>query len=300
MEIDWSNLTSAATQHRDWAGLQWSRWYDLSIISTVTRPLLPGVYRLRHSEYDGLIYIGETGQKQGLRGRRLPALADNVYTNKAAESLNHEATGVPHTAAPSLVKLAARVDDNRYEVSFATPPEAEESKWMRRGVESALIAYHRLCVGRSPWAFESRPENDVWEQHAPSLSWKQWQNPISAEWMGLDWTPQRKLESLTRDNVPTVGVYRTWSPDSNSDLLYIGEGDIFSRLSSHTSVDGGNALYSAASLPRVAVAGDEKHRRDIEAELIGAHVFGRGKPPLRQFNHAPGGSQSENKQTRLF
>ena len=88
MEIDWANLMPNATHLRDWTGIRWSKWIALSTISSVTRPPLPGVYRLRHSEYDGLVYIGETAQRHGLRGRRLPALADNVYTNRASETLN--------------------------------------------------------------------------------------------------------------------------------------------------------------------------------------------------------------------
>jgi len=81
-QIDRDDLNPETTQRADWAGLNWSRWNDLASIRSVTRPYLPGVYRIRHEEYKGLVYIGETGQKKGLAGRRLPALAENVYTDK--------------------------------------------------------------------------------------------------------------------------------------------------------------------------------------------------------------------------
>ena len=149
------DLQPERTHRRTWAGLDWSQWKDLSSIRSVTRPYLPGVYRIRHGAYEGLVYIGETGQKQGLAGRRLPALAENVYSNLETRSLNPDPQGVPHTAAPSLVRLCERVDNRQLEISYATPPKAEQGIWMRRGIEAGLIALHRLIVGRSPWAFES-------------------------------------------------------------------------------------------------------------------------------------------------
>lgn len=302
LTVEWKKLTAAETQRREWAGLDWSRWYDLTKIQTVTRPYVPGVYRLRHVEYDGLVYIGETGQKQGLNGRRLPALADNVYEDKRMRSLNPEPKGEPHTAAPSLVKLCHRAETKKLEVSYATPQQADHSKWMRRGIEAALIALHRLASGRSPWAFESRPENNDWSQHAPSLSWHNWESPRSNDWMGLDWTTPRRLGDLDSAVFRGLGVYRIWNDNSEGESLrYIGEGDVTDRLRSHTEVDGEDAYYSAASLPRSANDENQKHRRDVEVELIGAHFLTENRPPLRQFKRDPENDDGETSiQSRLF
>lgn len=301
IQIDWEELTSAATQCVDWAGLSWSRWHELNLIRSVKRPYLPGVYRIRHANYAGLIYIGETGQKKGLNGRRLPALADNVYADKQTLALNPDPKGEPHTAAPSLVRLCERAGDHELQVSYATPRGAEHGKWKRRGIEAALIALHRLATERSPWAFERRPQHDDWSDHAPSLSWDNWRNPQSGSWMGLDWTPVQRLSSLSASSVPEVGVYRIWDENDDETLRYIGEGSVVSRLESHVAIDGQDALFSAASLPDPARGTNEKHRKDIEVELIGAHTFGTGVPPARQFNRDPTmGSFSGFSQSRLF
>lgn len=301
MEIDWGKVNTSTPYADDWAGLSWSKWHDLADIHTRTRPYLSGVYRLRHPDYDGLVYIGETGQQKGLAGRRLPALAANVYSDRQTLELNPDAEGVPHTAAPSLVRLCDRAPTNRLEVSYATPQVAEQGKWMRRGLEAGLIAIHRRAAGRSPWAFERRPEHDIWDAHAEPLSWNHWKRPQAQNWMGVDWVSPYPMSELDEVPLPGQGVYKIWDANTERVLRYIGEGDIYSRLSKHRSIDGEDAMFSVASLSAPRNTHNEKHRRDIEVELLGAHFLAIGKPPLRQFNHTPNRSEGDGTtQSRLF
>lgn len=61
-----------STQHAcntlDWLDLNWSEWQPLDpatgALSTLSTD--PGLYRVRHPAYDGLVYIGETGRRAAL------------------------------------------------------------------------------------------------------------------------------------------------------------------------------------------------------------------------------------------
>ena len=65
-----------ANENRDdpqspcWAGLAWSRWYDFDRADRQHLiPPTPGLYRFRIVGFAGRLYIGESGAKDGRRGR---------------------------------------------------------------------------------------------------------------------------------------------------------------------------------------------------------------------------------------
>lgn len=117
----------------DWLGFEWSPWLSLHPDDGELHTLAtdPGLYRVRHDAYEGLIYIGETGRS--LRGR-IRSLVRGVFDDEMPFS-------DPHTASPSLWAVADRHGVG-FEVSGATPSEAED-KQQRKAIEDALIALHR-------------------------------------------------------------------------------------------------------------------------------------------------------------
>jgi hypothetical protein len=63
-------MTNASNvEDTEWLGFEWSPWVRLHPESDQLTELstAPGLYRVRHEAYDGLIYIGESGRS--VRGR---------------------------------------------------------------------------------------------------------------------------------------------------------------------------------------------------------------------------------------
>lgn len=102
--------------------------------------------------------------------------------------------------------------------------------------------------------------------------------PVSADWMGLAWTP---WESLHHEVTAGPGLYRI--AGDGDGLLYIGESDdVGKRLKAHRGRDWGMAspLVSVWSAPTDTC----KHQlHELENDLIGAHVQEVGVPPSFQF-----------------
>ncbi|MFC4357987.1 GIY-YIG nuclease family protein [Halobium salinum] len=288
----------------DWFDLKWSDWYPLG--SEGGAPTESGLYRIRHSDTrrEWLEYIGETGQKRGVRGR-IAQLANNVYDDKENQKYAEKRPGrAPHTAAACMNAICRTVGPS-LEVSFTTTPVAED-KWMRKGLEDALIALHRREIGHSYTAFDGRmipgyedwdrklgKEGNVTDTHegAEVLNWSNYQNLTSEPWMGLQWSEPRQLSELGSTIFPEVGVYRTWyrdypSPESSGvqqPLLYIGKGNLNSRIGARRRKDGEEAMFSFSPPPNAVDS--ERKLREIEVELIGAHYVANEIPPLNQENH---------------
>lgn len=289
---------------KDWFGLDWSEWYPLG--SEGGAPTESGVYRVRHSnsERDWLEYIGETGQRRGVRGR-IGQLANNVYEDKVNQVCAQGQPGrAPHTAADCLNAICKAIGPS-LEVSYATPPLAE-NRWMRKGLEDALIALHRREIGHSYTAFDGRmipgyedwdrklgTEGNVTDTHkgAQPLNWNNVEKVTADDWMGLEWSLPRPLEELRNVSLPEVGVYRTWYQDyphpkpseEGQPLLYVGKGVLSSRLGARRGKDGRHALFSFTPPP--ADVDSERKLREIEVELIGAHYITLDIPPLTQEGH---------------
>ena len=111
--------------------------------------------------------------------------------------------------------------------------------------------------------------------------------------MGLEWTEPRQLSDLNDVELPELGLYKTWYADypnpldseNPQPLLYIGEGVLDNRLKARRKVnaDGPQAYFSATPSPKDA--NSKRKRREIEAELIGAHHLFMGYQPLDQDTH---------------
>lgn len=216
----------------------------------------PGLYRVRHEAYEGLVYVGETGRS--LRGR-VRALARGVFDGEMPFS-------DPHTASPSLWAIADRRGPG-FEVSGATPPAAT-AKRQRKAIEDALIALHRRETdtdltgnfGRMPPGYTKskqrrsgvrgeRSEDAArnFRDGVDPLPWTHAESVTASEWMGLSWSSPIELAETAGELPDTPGVYRIWDPDDAPPLEYIGESVTLSnRLGRHRRTCNGGLVVSYA------------------------------------------------------
>lgn len=268
---------------RDWLALEWTPWKSLRReAGTITNlSTKPGLYRVRHDEIGGLVYIGETGR--GIR-ERVRSLAGGIFEGEMPYR-------DPHTASPCLWAIVDRYGPD-LEVSVTTPAVAQD-KQERKAMEDALIALHRHEEGESPTANFARmipgykqssyradgvvggPLTDgESEPHVEDgigpLPWEDPDEPTSATWMGLDWsTPEPLSEAY---GLPDhAGVYRIWHSDDSPPLEYIGEtANLKSRLYSHRRSRDQELVYSYVARLKL----EAKHKREeAETDLLGAHWF---------------------------
>jgi len=277
---------------QEWLGFDWSPWLKLhpSQEEIKTLPTDPGLYRVRHPEYDGLVYIGETGRS--LRGR-IYALRRGIFDEQMPFS-------DPHTGSPSLWAIADRYSPE-FEVSGATPPIAAD-KQQRKAIEDALIALHRRETetnlignfGRMPPGYSKskqrgsgirggRSDDDLrsFRRGVDPLSWENAKEATAPNWMGLDWSEPRPLEDALNDVPDAGGIYRIWDTEDFPPLDYIGEStSLKRRLRKHRRNRNSDLLFSFAMLPDC----DEKFQlSQIESELLGAHWLAYEEAPTDQY-----------------
>src|SRR5690348_7942941 len=73
-------------QAADWGGLCWSEWQDFDEAHrSHVIPATPGIYRFRARDEPGLLYIGESGDAKGRRGR-LDDLARGVSVTRPSST----------------------------------------------------------------------------------------------------------------------------------------------------------------------------------------------------------------------
>ena len=287
-------------QSTDWMGLDWSRWFDLQDSKTL-REQLPhraGLYRVRHSELPGLMYIGESGAEGGVRQRVGLGLSTGMNETDTQ-------TGDQHGAAAPLRKIT-ELAGGKMEVSVATPPVSSNRRH-RRAMEATLVAVCRREIGwtpmvqlnRAPTNHLTSPDNkihqklrDVVEQSSYTVpSWRPWRDATASNWLGLDWSEPRPLSE--RDTIDSSGVYafRLWRAEQTGERWYrtvqeIGTtGAISSRLFNLQGKYGDEARFSVAGLD--GLSSDPRHRSreltEIRYDLIGGHYLATGTPPEAQF-----------------
>jgi len=279
----------------DWFSLDWSRWLSLNPDAgdLTTLPTDEGLYRVRHPDYEQLVYIGETGRST--RGR-VRALARGAY----ADEMPYRD---PHTAAPCLWAINDKHGPD-FELSVATPDRATE-KQHRKGTEEALIALHRREYETSPVANFGRIipgykqssyssdgitggplSNDETEPNSEPgvgpLDWLNWKNPLADDWMGLDWADPDPLSEAYQQIPKQPGVYRIWQPEHPEPLEYIGESKTLrDRLYRHRRNRDGTLHFSYAPL---ATEFNADHKRaEVETDLIGVHYLVSDQAPRDQF-----------------
>jgi hypothetical protein len=281
---------------RNWLTHEWSPWVSLDPTDgdLAAAPTDPGCYRVRYPDYEGLVYIGETGRST--RGR-IQSLANGTY----ADSMPYSD---PHTAAPCLWAIHDH-DGPGFEVAWTTPPETRTTR-SRKGLEAALIAAHRRTLGSSPTAnfggmidgyrkSSQRSGGDrggrlpdgesTWRSDvgAAPLDWTDWTSPSASTWMGLDWGSPEPLADAYQQIPTAPGLYRIWDAETAPPLRYVGQSaTLRDRLYRHRRNRPGDLRFSYATLP--ADRFDAGHRRrEVETDCIGVHFLASEASPTDQF-----------------
>ena len=265
---------------RRWGNLEWSEWLPLDASIKEYRQSVTtnqGIYRVRSSENQGLIYIGQTGRSLRERTR---ALSCNVYRAAELPPWND-----PHTAAPGL--WAWRIESGlHYELSVA---QCQLEKPERLCKEDELLFLHRVEIGESTLcnhgrfhALWSRPtnrsrgvvmrrlngnKNSAGESSLAPV--KTHGNPTDHDWLMLPWEETR---SLSDSSFPSVaGVYRL---TRSKRVIYLGETlDLGARLKAHARRFG-NISASFVTMEDAL----PHHLKERETDLIGAHYHSHGRP----------------------
>lgn len=277
----------------DWLGFEWSSWRRLESEADVLAGFStdPGLYRVRHDAYDGLIYIGETGRS--LRGR-LRALFRGIYDGEMPYN-------DPHTASPSFWAIVDRHGPG-FEVSGTTPDVATDSQ-QRKAIEDALIAVHRRETetnlvgnfGRMPPGYSKSKSRSTdvrgglctdktlrsFREGVDPLPWTNNDDVTANDWMGLDWSGPQPLADVESTVPEEPGVYRIWDDEVVPPLEYLGETvNLRSRFTRHRRNRGDHLVYSYTILPEY----DEKFQlSQVESELLGAHWLACGAAPRDQY-----------------
>ena len=286
--------------------LDWSPWLPLDGAGR-NRHLAatPGLYRVRISGADRPIYIGQTGRS--IRERL------GMLRGTYAEQMPYND---PHTAAPALWALRHR-DGVDFECS-AAPLDGDRRA--RMGAEALAISMHRVDHGGSPSAtvggmpdgyrkssgnnarlvaagkrFRGGPDTTA-KSTPPSVPVPgRLDDPAGTpRWVGLPWSPWTPLELFAgaggRDLQPGNGLYRIRRVGAGNHLIYVGQGEIASRLRTHVAAatDAHQRkhewLRSPSETSWVELDGvPTRALLELENDLIASHVMACGEPPGAQF-----------------
>ena len=279
----------------DYLGLDWSDWISLNPDEGNIENLStdPGLYRVRHTSRDRLMYIGEAGRSVRERVR---ALARGTYADQMPYL-------DPHVGAPRLWVIRQEIGEG-FEVSIADPEIAADTQH-RKGIEASLIAVHHREYNCRPTAnfskiipgYEMSSYRSDGDRGGPisdesgdvdaqlgqtSPQWDMWRPVTGDGWLGQKWTPPRPLSERLAIDESTQAVYRIWYEHGPEPLAYIGETrDITSRLRQHEKTFGGDALFSVSPVGELA----RHERHELKLDLIGAHYLALGPAPIAQFGH---------------
>ena len=287
-------------QTSTWMGLDWSGWFDLRDCKTLRKelPRHPGLYRVRHSELPGLMYVGESGSEGGVRQRVGLGLSAGVNES-------NRQTGDKHGAARPLQQIT-EVAGGEVEVSVTTPPISSNRRH-RLAIEATLVAICRREIGWTPmvqlnrepaehvsgsYSESYRELRDVAERSSYSVpSWRPWRDVTAQHWLGLDWTESRPLSE--RDTIDSSGVhaFRVWREDETGErwsqtVHEMGTtGSISSRLFKLQNAYGDDVRFSVVALNGLSSDTQCRSRElgEVRYDLIGAHYLATGHPPKAQF-----------------
>lgn len=286
-------------QSPTWMGLEWSRWFDLHDRKTLRKelPRRPGLYRVRHSELPGLMYVGESGSEGGVRQRVGLELSAGVNESDRQ-------TRDKHGAARGLRQIT-EIAGGKMEVSVTTPPISSNRRH-RRAIEATLVAMCRREVGWTPmvqlnrvpaehvsesYAMLHQELKDIAEQDSYAVpSWRPWRDVTAPNWLGLNWTESRPLSERDVINSSGAHAFRLWWDETGErwgqTIQKMGTtGSILSRLFKLQNEYGDDVRFSVVNLEGLSSDTQRRSRElgEVRHDLIGAHYLATGTPPKAQF-----------------
>lgn len=272
-----------------------------------TLPRSAGIYRIRRVGMECLDYVGQTGGGSSHLRARLSG-HQAIYGEEMPYA-------DPHTAAPGL--WALRQEPNcEFEISVLSL-HCIDSR--RKAIEAFVISEHRQTYGHSPTINFSRMPlgwrkssgvstklknlgkevrggrcTELTPHHLPgikpagpldpAIERQIWCNHQWSDWHPLDQLPTRVIGSRS-------GLYRIRG-NGLSRLVYIGQGGVVSRLTSHLdsakvgATAKGRSFAACGALEASWILDDQwskNQREELENDLLAAHYLGTGEAPVAQF-----------------
>jgi hypothetical protein len=286
-------------QSPTWMDLDWSRWFNLRDWKTLREelPRRPGLYRVRHSELPGLMYVGESGSEGGVRQRVGLGLSGGVNDEDRRAGGNH--------GAAYALRRISELSGERMEVSVTTPPISSNRKH-RRAIEATLVAICRRETGWTPMVQLNRePAEHVIESSGDLHrelrgvaerasytvpSWRPWRDVTAPRWLGLDWTESRPLSERNVIDTSGVHAFRLWEDQTGErwgrTLREVGTtGSISSRLFDLQSTYADEMRFSVVALEGLSTDAQRRSRElsEVRYDLVGAHYLATGYPPEAKF-----------------
>ncbi|MFG1921658.1 hypothetical protein [Cryptosporangium sp. NPDC048952] len=242
----------------------------------------------------GWAYVGQTLNLRQRLGQLCALYRDEIPFND------------PHTAAPCLWVMRTTGDA---EFEFSVTEVAGEVV-DRKTAECVVVSEHRAEFGRSPTAnFGRMPDGWVKSSgnnrrladtgklirgHQSALATRSADfpsildttgDPTASDWAGLHWSPWSS--TIVADQVD--GVYRIRRAGEKR-LVYIGQGRVRSRLTSHVAKSRvaehrqraaftGELEWSWWKMPGSVLA----RQLEAECDLIASHALAGGSAPEAQF-----------------
>jgi len=285
----------------NWSSLPWTPWVPFTATKEQFReiPKEPGLYRIRPTGKDFLMYIGETRRTVH---ERLNELRHNI---KRKDLMPWNA---PHTAAPSLWTWK---DAEGFEYECSAAP-LDTSMNGRRGMECYLLYRYRqeygestLCnFGRFHKRFrkstDRKKSNGDPGIRGEKLDSSKKDNPAGGfshpplpaigkpgniDWMGLEWSASKSLERKYITSMPGgQGLYILLDSVSH-EIVYVGESEnCAKRLYDHSQKvrDKNDLLFSYHILDKAVFPHQLK---ELENDLIGNYFEVYRKAPEYQFGN---------------
>ncbi|MDC5757534.1 hypothetical protein OPW41_14345 [Vibrio europaeus] len=272
---------------------RWSNWLPLAGGLEVFRKIpnkKAGLYRVRTSQLDELVYIGQTGRclRERLRALRKGAYAEVMPWNE------------PHTAAPNLW-IWRHEEQFEYEFSFMT---TSLDTPQRQGMEDYFLWRHRHERGRSTLCNYGRFHRS-WTKPSNKKQGRLGGKILSGElnpaglvsstplhptgrssddsWMGLSWSQLKPLDISHLDLVPQHPIVYRIQDASTLEVIYIGETKKGrDRLKAHARKDWCGRFVCFSYVDDLDLS-ESVLRHEFEVDLIGAFFEEQGRVPLFQY-----------------
>jgi hypothetical protein len=214
----------------EWCGLEWTSWVPFSTTSRTldSVPDTPGLYRIRPTGQNILMYIGWTGGslRQCFAGTRQNAtkvvmpwkdpwpVAPALWAWKDAKGYAYEVSSASYGGSPGELKAAGCFLMYRYRLERRESPLCSFGRFHRKyripSDQQDGIAGGKLGPGE--------PLNPAGGPSASPLVVTG--KPGEPGWMGLSWSPKRPLKTHTTTLVPAnPGYYLIFDAAKNAVLV---------------------------------------------------------------------------------
>jgi len=276
----------------DWGGLEWTSWIPFGTTSRTLEsiPAATGLYRIRPTGQDFLMYIGWTvgslrdcfaGIRQNVVKPVMPPndpwpVAPALWAWKDAKGYTYEFSSAPYEYTSAEQKGAACYLIYRYRLEHHESPLCNFGRFHRK--------YRRSDPGGGAAGGKIGPSEPLNPAGGPSAS------PLSVTgkpgepgWMGLPWSPVRSLRTHTTAVVPQGQGYYIIIDAGTQEFLAIGRSEDCAKTLFDLSRDPWEArdlAYSFFCEPKPLLLHNFMER---QCDIVGNYIEQLGVLPEYQF-----------------